>query len=321
LSGITVRKFEPSDYPSQKATHDSIFPDHPMFLDEVRYEDSCYGRTRYRMKRFVAETASGQVVGFGEYKHLFFGYHPKRFALGIEVSPEWHRQGAGNILYAVLMKELAEEGAEVATSLVLSTSAAGIMFVRNRGSVEKRRTIESRLELDAFDPAKFSGSVESVKKTGIEVTSLSSELSRIPSCGRLLKDLEDSGAADVPGLIADSPMDYHDYEIVILDNPNVIWEGSFVAREGDRYLGSSTLLRSGEEGLVGQGFTVVRPEYRGKGIAQAVKVKAAAWAKSKGLKYIRTHNDAENAPMLAINRKIGFAKRAEWVTFERRLSE
>ena len=53
----------------------------------MAYEDSCFGRTRYRMKRFVTESGSGQLVGFGEYMHLFLGYRPERFCLDNEVHP------------------------------------------------------------------------------------------------------------------------------------------------------------------------------------------------------------------------------------------
>jgi GNAT superfamily N-acetyltransferase len=93
----------------------------------------------------------------------------------------------------------------------------------------------------------------------------------------------------------------------------------FVAKEGDLYVGSSSLLESGVAGVIDQGFTVVRPDYRGRGIAQAVKVHTAMYAKSRGMRFIRTFNDSDNSPMLAVNRKIGFVKKAEWITFEKGL--
>lgn len=321
MGGITVREFEPTDYASLKLIHDSLFPDHPMFLDETKYDDSCFGRTRYRMLRFVAETDSGRVVGYGEYKHLFFAYHPQRFAMGVEVHPEWQQRGIGRVLYQRVLKELAIVRAQTALPLVLSTSGAGIRFLRNRGFVEKRKMIGSRLDLEEFDPTKFTGLVERLRDEGISVVSLSSEMLKDPSAGRKLKDLEESGAADVPGEVSDSPMDFHDYQIVILDNPNIVWEFSFVAKDGDKYVGSSTILRSGVEGLLDEGFTVVRPEYRGRGIAQAVKFHVASRAKNEGVKYSKAGCDSENTAMLAVNKKIGFVRQAEeWLTFEKNLS-
>jgi hypothetical protein len=41
-------------------------------------------------------------------------------------------------------------------------------------------------------------------------------------------------------------------------------------------------------------------------VAQALKLLAIRCARRYGAVYIRTHNDSENAPMLAINRKLGY---------------
>ncbi|HME18337.1 MAG TPA: GNAT family N-acetyltransferase, partial [Nitrososphaerales archaeon] len=253
---------------------------------------------------------------------LFFGYHPQRFAVGIEVNPDMQRRGIGGMLYDRIMKELADLGAKVATPLVLASdfqSAKGIKFAASRGYVEKRRTIESKLDLERLDLNQLKKATERMAEEGISIADFASETRGDASAGRKLKDLEDSGAQDVPGAIADAPMDFHDYEIITLRSPIIDWKGSFVAKSGDAFVGESSLLKSGIEGTLDQGFTVVRPGFRGKGIAQAVKASVASYAKSRGARLIRTHNDAENAPMLSINRKLGFVKQAEWIAFEKEL--
>jgi ribosomal protein S18 acetylase RimI-like enzyme len=319
LSETRIREFEPSDYPALARIHNSLFPNHPFFSKRIEYEDFCCGRTRYQMKRFVAETASGEAVGFGEFRHLFFQYHPRKFALDIEASPQWQGKGIGGMLYDRLLEELAKAGAETAWPLVLSTQEPAIRFLRKRGFVEKRRTFESRLDLKGFDGAEFTRLAERLGEEGITTSSLSSEFQRSLEAGRKLKELEDSGAGDVPGEAVDSPMSFHDYETVILKSPLMVWEGSFVARDGEAYVGASSLLESGVSGVIDQGFTVVRPGYRGRDIAQAVKLRTTVYAREKGARYIRTHNDSENHSMLAVNRKLGFEKRAEWITFEKPL--
>ena len=317
MTEFIVRDFRPSDYSSAGRTHDSIYPDHPYFRKRAEYEDSCYGRTRYRMKRLVAEGAHGEIVGFGEYKHFFFQYHLRRFGLDIEVHPHWQGKGVGTMLYDRLVEDLARAGADVVSPLVLSTQDSAVRFLRRRGFVEKRRTIESRLNLGTFDGAEFARMAEELEDEGIVVSSFASELRKDPSAGRKLKDLEDSGAGDVPGAIVDSPMSFHDYEIVILKSPVMIWEGSFVAKDGDVYVGESSLLESGAGETIDQGFTVVRPSHRGRDIAQSVKLGTIMYARSKGARYIRTHNDSKNHPMLAVNRKMGFVKTVEWIILEK----
>jgi GNAT superfamily N-acetyltransferase len=53
-------------------------------------------------------------------------------------------------------------------------------------------------------------------------------------------------------------------------------------------------------------FTGVLREYRGRGLAQALKLQTILLAKEEGMRYVRTHNDSNNTPMLAVNRKLGY---------------
>lgn len=55
-----------------------------------------------------------------------------------------------------------------------------------------------------------------------------------------------------------------------------------------------------------QAMTGVRRAYRGRKVAQALKVLAIQQARSRGVAEIRTGNDSRNAAMLSINRKLGF---------------
>lgn len=52
--------------------------------------------------------------------------------------------------------------------------------------------------------------------------------------------------------------------------------------------------------------TWVQVGHRGQGLAFALKLAACRWALAKGVKRIVTDNESGNAPMLAINTKLGF---------------
>ncbi len=69
------------------------------------------------------------------------------------------------------------------------------------------------------------------------------------------------------------------------------------------------------------GFTGVLREYRGRGIAWALKLRALTWAKERGYREVRTWNSTRNAPMLGINVALGFAKQPVWITFAKDLAE
>jgi GNAT superfamily N-acetyltransferase len=269
------------------------------------------------MKRVVAETETGEAVGVGGFNHLWFSYHPRRFAVSLEVHPNWQRRGVGGMLYEHLLSELRNTGAEAMWPLVLSDSKPSVTFLTKRGFVEKRRLFESRLDLTSFNPEVARAKAERLEAEGIVVSDLASEMDEDPDVGKKLFDLEQSASGDVPSLVEFCPMDYGDYEIIILKNPILVWEGSFVAKEGDRFVGSSSVQLAGRDDFLHQGFTAVRPGYRGRGIAQAVKVKVAEYCRMHGMRYLRTYNDSDNLPMLAVNWKIGFVKQYEWIASEK----
>jgi RimJ/RimL family protein N-acetyltransferase len=61
-----------------------------------------------------------------------------------------------------------------------------------------------------------------------------------------------------------------------------------------------------ERNLAYNAFTGVDRDYRGRGLAQALKLLASRFAQRHGASSIATDNDSRNAPMLAINRKLGY---------------
>ena len=58
--------------------------------------------------------------------------------------------------------------------------------------------------------------------------------------------------------------------------------------------------------------TGVFKEYRGRKIALALKLLATRYARLLGATFIRTNNDSQNAPILAINKKMGYTPEPGW---------
>ncbi len=72
-------------------------------------------------------------------------------------------------------------------------------------------------------------------------------------------------------------------------------------------------------GTIWTGYTCTHPDYRGRGIARAVKLQSLAQAAQLGVPVLRTDNDAENAPMLHINESLGYVRRPGWVEHHKRV--
>lgn len=54
-------------------------------------------------------------------------------------------------------------------------------------------------------------------------------------------------------------------------------------------------------------YTGVDRACRGRKLALALKLLAVEAARRHGAPYMRTHNDSANAPMLAVNRNMGYS--------------
>jgi len=71
-----------------------------------------------------------------------------------------------------------------------------------------------------------------------------------------------------------------------------------------------------EPGIIYQGLTGVLREYRGRGIAMALKLQTVRYARDHGYREIRTWSDARNRPMLRIKEAMGFVKQPASINFE-----
>jgi predicted GNAT superfamily acetyltransferase len=106
-----------------------------------------------------------------------------------------------------------------------------------------------------------------------------------------------------------------------MKSPNLFPEGYMIAKDGDKYVGMSTVWKAQKDpkGLY-QGLTGVVRDYRGQGIAVALKLKVIEFARNHKYEKLKTWNDSTNAPMLGINVKLGFKREVGWITLEKNLA-
>jgi GNAT superfamily N-acetyltransferase len=82
-------------------------------------------------------------------------------------------------------------------------------------------------------------------------------------------------------------------------------EWSWVALDGDRPVGVAYVNRVTETSA-GNQFTGVHPDYQGRGIARALKMRVVDWARANGVAWLYTGNDATNTRILEINARMGY---------------
>lgn len=318
MADVLIRPFEERDYPATVSVGNSVYSDYPWSVEEARHEDARYDGTHLIQRRFVAEVPTGRIVASAEFHHTSGMYHPRKFWLDIAVHPEFQRRGIGERLYATLIGTLAPFEPLVLWTGVRETFDQSIRFMTKRGFQESRRAWESRLDVASFDPAPFEAHAREAVKD-LQIVTVAEERERDPDWLGKVYDLHTEVNADVPRVEAYTPVTLDEYANHLLKYPGYLPEAHFLVKDGDRYVTESFMFRSEQlPGVLYQGLTGTRRDYRGRGLALALKLRTIAFARAYGAREIRTWNDTLNAPMLRINTKLGFVRQPAWITFEKR---
>jgi ribosomal protein S18 acetylase RimI-like enzyme len=318
---VKIREFTPSDYRRLAEVYDAIFPERSRTIDEWRYYDDSLDPSKYYFKRYacIDETCGG-TVGFGELWNPPWMFHPKKFWIDGWVHPEDQGHGFGREIYDHLNSELRKLKATTAWMGVRENMTASIAFARNRSFYEKMRGWESTINPSTVETRDFESYAIKAEKNGIQFSTLEEELRKDPQCYPKLHELVQTAFRDVP--IPDTPTDtpYDQWLAFEMKNPNLVPSGYMIAKDGDRYVGTSVVWRLQKEPRsLYQGLTGVLREYRGRGIAIALKLRVLDFARRNGFDNIRTFNASTNEGMLAINKKLGFKRDLAWITFEKNL--
>jgi len=135
----------------------------------------------------------------------------------------------------------------------------------------------------------------------------------------VLHELDEAAEQDVPTSQPILPQSLANF-IDRISSPNLPHDRLWIARHGDRAVAMSFLRFPPVRGNVWTGFTCSHPDYRGRGIARAVKLQSLAQAIELGIPSVRTGNDSENAPMLHINETLGYDPLPGYVSLVKRVS-
>ncbi len=315
---FSTRDFEQGDYARLSEILHSVYPEYHRSPEELRFEDEMFDRKKFMLKRYsVVEPDHEDVVATGEYRHNPTMFHPQKFQLGIFVDHSWQHRGIGSSLYDRVIEDLKGLKAITVRLNVREDKFESISFLEKRGFKERMRAWESRLPVQEFDQALFERYPEKIAELGVKISTLSEQFQHEPDYKRKVHELALAIAPDVPAPDRFTGWSFEDTQKYLRD-PDILPDGFFIARDGDRYVGMSDVFkREKEPEDLYQQLTGVLREYRGRGIAMALKLRVIDFAKRHGAKVIKTWNDSTNTPMLAINIKLGFQRRVGWITFEK----
>ena len=215
----------------------------------------------------------------------------------ITVLPEARRRGAGTALYDAVSVWARERSRETLETRAREEDSAGLDFALHRGFEEISREAGLELRLAGLRPPP----VEPPEEIAIET------LAERPDLAPALHAVAAESFPDIPGgedhvlRPVDEWLEQHLYAAG--NDP----ASTFVALADGEAVGYAKLrLSPARPGSAFHGMTAVKRAWRGRGIASALKRAQIAWAVAQGLEVLETTNELRNAPMRAINLKLGY---------------
>ena len=273
----------------------AVTPESPTSVEEMRWQDATYPGAR-----FVAER-DDRIVGAASTGRIYV-YPPEfeRYWCGLHVLPEHRRMGIGAALLGEVSTVARAAGKVGLQTSVSEVQADGLAFLGHRDFVEIERSKSVRLDLAGLDRPAV------VPPAGIAITTLAAR----PDLVAGVHEVAQLAFGDIPA--ADEPMTagtFEEFRTRDVDRPGIPAEAFFVGLDeatGEVAGYASLMYLPGRRDVAWHDMTAVRPAQRGRGIAVVLKLATIRWAIDAGLTALETGNDVENAPMRAVNAKLGY---------------
>jgi mycothiol synthase len=233
----------------------------------------------------------GELLGSGVAGRSDVGGHG---FVAPRVLPGKRRHGVGTALLARLAEHVESLGFPQAGSNV--DDPGSLEFAHRFGFREHDRQVEQVREIAGDEPT-------SRIPEGIELVSLAQ---RPELFARVYHELAVEALEDL-AVTPKLEISFEDWE-----REWVTWpEGSFVALAGDEIVGCAGLIRDYDRpDRAEHGLTAVRRDWRGRGLAKALKRQTIAWAAANGLTELYTWTQTGNEQMQAVNERLGYVIRS-----------
>ena len=253
----------------------------------------------------LALEREGEIAGYGMLSRGPW-LPPNGFYIGVRVDPAYCGLGAGSAILRALEEQAAAWGATMLEAGVRDHRPDWLAFAEGRGYVMKEHFCNSELDLATFDPEPFRPALAAAAARGYQFITMAD----VPGeeSERKLYELDMECSPDEPDKGPDwQPIDYAAWRADMLAPHHYDPRAIFLAVKEGEFAGVSGCQFPPGRPSAWVFFTGVKRAHRGHGLAQALKLLACEYVRSRGdYPRIATGNHARNQPMLAVNRKFGF---------------
>ncbi|MFF5173889.1 GNAT family N-acetyltransferase [Micromonospora sp. NPDC000089] len=237
---------------------------------------------------WVAE-ADGRVVGWasayrnGQTSEPDFGEIST-----LHVHPDHRGRGAGTALLTAALAHLRSIGARRVLTWALAES---LPFARRHGFTPSRQARYSALDLRPVPPMPET-------PPGVRLRA-AAEVDP-----RRLYEVDAAASPSEPGDVPTDAMSYDSWHYEVWQDAGLDRAASTAVEVAGELVALSLVKRDGDR--MWSAFTGTVPEHRGRGLARLAKRAALHRAAATGVRVAYTSNDEANAPMLAVNTRLGY---------------
>ncbi|MBP1993253.1 GNAT family N-acetyltransferase [Paenibacillus eucommiae] len=254
------------------------------------------------LRKYVVAGEDGQIIGCG----LLWEQSTKPYLiLKVEIlfSDNENLMGADN-LYTYIENDIKIINPNVLQARMFDDQEHLLELYRNKGFAKNHSMMHDYLNVTDYEPTPNAELENRLRLRNIFLTTLSKEQVSDINYFQKLQMLNTNTWADYPTdplLPPSSPSDYW------LSHEDNIPDAYFIAKIGQLYIGYSHLMKMifNSNDLI-QGLTASLREFRGIGIATALKIKGIEYAKRNGYNGIFTSYRNTNISMGKVNRKLGW---------------
>jgi GNAT superfamily N-acetyltransferase len=300
----------------RRLRHAETRPEDPVKPDdlvekEMTREDAFDVRYRYEVARdgqllswFYASTSRPGSPGYDTNKHIMWA--------DASVHLEHRRQGIGRSWMMIALELMDRHGC---TTLSMGTEEeSGHAFLKWMGAEGRFSGAENRLELSTVDWAM-------VRRWAEDGPRLSPTSKVEVYDGHIPEGMRDDYCPQFTTMLNTMPWEQMDHGEIVVTPPQLAeWyarmdmegmaEYTMLTRETDGIISGITDMQYApyKPTMIDQGFTGVRTEAQGRGLGKWLKAVMLLHVREiyPMLEWVVTENAGSNAPMLAINKKMGF---------------
>ena len=309
-AGVRIRHVDADDDPGRAAyiaIRNATTPDSPDSLDNLRWAE----RTYPGGVLLLAEDAADMPVGTANVGRIYMhGPEFERWWLGLWVVPEARREGIGAALLRAVSDAARAAGKTGFQTELSEHHVDGTRFLAARGFVETDRTKAVRLELSGMEPPVVDS------PAGVTLTTLAARPDLLPGVHRVAVEAFPDVPTGGEPLYAGTLEEFVARDVDRADVPSDAFVIAVDDASGEVAGYGNLLLQPGNPAVALHDMTAVRRAWRGRGLATAIKRATIAWAIGNGLEALETGNDETNAPMRAVNARLGYSPLPDVIGFQ-----